>query len=184
MTSGVGPRGAAPLEGSPAERSELHSERSSSTRPRSPLPRSPRPRSAALRATLGRKVRAGVLALLGGASVAGCGSSVGGSLTVEGELVDFAACSSLEPGGMQGVHLDLVDGRTVRLSRDGSQQIVNVGFFEAGADLGASLGPCARGRVVDTDRIVNRVRVLDGSADFDCSGFVQLRGQVEFSGCR
>lgn len=116
------------------------------------------------------------------ALLVGCGSSLEGEVTVDGVPLLWNRCESLAPAGHEGVDLISEDERTIRLLSEGGA-LVKVGFFEPEADVGADLGACATGEVVDTNMEVNGVRVLEGQADLDCNATVRLIGSVMFSGC-
>jgi len=112
----------------------------------------------------------------------GCGSTLEGELTVDGVALTWDRCESLAPKGFDGVDLVSRDERTVRLLRQG-KAVVGVGFFEPEVAVGSNLGNCASGEITDTSEEINRVRVLEGYADIDCTATVRLEGSVEFSGC-
>lgn len=110
-------------------------------------------------------------------------SSVSGDLRIDGELVEFRRCTNLEVVGFDGVDLHLVDGRVLRLYREG-EQIADVGFFDdPAADFGALLGPCATGTVEDSDMETQDVRMLRGQARFSCEEPFAIRGDISYQGC-
>jgi len=115
--------------------------------------------------------------------VAGCGS-VDGTLKVDGAPVALARCHNLARIGLSGVDLDLEDGRTVRLFREGDD-LVEVGFFsDPASDLGVSLGPCVEGEATETNVRSGDIFHVRGEATLACEDPVTLEGSLAFGGCR
>ncbi|MEQ9498004.1 MAG: hypothetical protein RIT81_14130 [Deltaproteobacteria bacterium] len=123
-----------------------------------------------------------------------CGSSVEGTLTIDGTTAELDRCESLEPKGFDGVDLVTTDDRLVRLYRDSlGTEITEVSFFPAGRQMGPRLGACATGSILDSNTRINDVVALDGDAKIDCDHSyidennamqrVVVSGDVIFEGC-
>lgn len=132
-----------------------------------------------------------LLATLG---LAACGSSVEGTLSIDGQPAVLDRCESAAPRGFDGVDLITDDERYVRLLRDTrGEDIVSVIFFDAGRDSGPILGDCAMGTIESTGTRINDVTALDGEAVIDCDHSytdqnmeqqrVTVVGDVTFSNC-
>lgn len=107
--------------------------------------------------------------VLGAVGLAGCGSSVEGTITIDGQAAIIDRCESAEPRGFDGVDIITDDDRYVRLLRDTRGEDINqVVFFDAGKDTGPRLGDCAVGTIRDTSTTINGVKALDGEATLNC----------------
>lgn len=110
-------------------------------------------------------------------------SSVEGTVSIEGSPVVFETCTSLVPKGFEGVDLEIDDGRTLRLFREG-ETVSSVGFFDdAASDAGLLVGGCATGSIRDTNTSKGEVVLLEGEASFDCTDPLTIGGDVTFRGC-
>jgi len=118
--------------------------------------------------------------VLGALGLAGCGSTVEGTITIDGQAAIIDRCESAEPRGFDGVDIVTDDERFIRLLRDTrGESIVQVVFFDAGKDTGPRLGDCAVGTIRDTSTTINGVKALDGEATLNCDHAYTDQNMVE-----
>ena len=110
--------------------------------------------------------------------------NVEGELIVEGAVTEVVDCTSAIPLGWEAVDLELSNGATVRLFRNGVDDIVDVGFFpDPQSNQGYLVGDCATGTVSYSGVSSDEVDYLRGEARLSCDTPVQIEGRAKFGSC-